>query len=209
MSRLHRARAAVLACAALGALFPLHADAAQRSPARVPTAAVAATSPAVQNTLRALDRLASFGYTVGTEARADRAIRAWQKANGLVVDGIVGPQTLRSLDLGPSATATVSAVRVSPPVPEPGNGTVESIIRDVWPDDIEDEAVRIATRESRLVPTAANACCYGLMQIHFRAHRAWLTTLGITSPEQLLDARTNAEVGYQLYLIDGWNPWRL
>ena len=50
------------------------------------------------------------------------------------------------------------------------------IIRDVWPDDLEEEAIRIATRESNLIPTVKNYCCYGLFQIYYNAHRTWLAT---------------------------------
>lgn len=176
----------------------------------------------VADSLRALDRLRQLGYRWTTDAGALKVIKAWQRANGLTVDGLVGAETLASLDL--PATATLPAVRVSPPAP---HGTVavpvdysdpESIIRDVWPDELEDHAVAIATRESRLVPTARNACCWGLFQIHWTAHRSWLAALGITDPHQLLDARTNATAAYALYQRadaangdngDGWGPWAL
>jgi hypothetical protein len=59
------------------------------------------------------------------------------------------------------------------------------------------------------VPTARNACCYGLFQIHWRAHRDWLATIGVTSPIQLLDAATNTRAAFALYSIDGWTPWSL
>jgi hypothetical protein len=85
---------------------------------------------------------------------------------------------------------------------------VEQIIRDVWPDDLEDEAIRIARRESNLQPTAHNACCYGLFQIYFTVHRGWLAPLGITSAEQLFDPRNAATAGYALYQRSGgWAPW--
>jgi peptidoglycan hydrolase-like protein with peptidoglycan-binding domain len=168
----------------------------------------------VTDTLRALDRLHAFGYTINTPARAERAIRHWQRANGLTVDGIVGPEVLASLGLGRlPPTASVPAVRLDPPpAPAADAGmpeTIEQIIRDVWPDDLEDHALAIANRESRLVPTARNACCYGLFQIHWRAHRDWLATIGVTSPIQLLDAATNARAAFALFQLDGWAPWAL
>ena len=165
-------------------------------------------SAEITDTLRALDRLHAFGYTINTPARAARAIRHWQHANGLTVDGIVGPEVLASLGLDRlPPTASVPAVRLDPP-PAPA-ADVETVIRDVWPDDLEDHALAIATRESRLVPTARNACCYGLFQIHWRAHRDWLATIGVTSPIQLLDAATNTRAAFALYSIDGWTPWSL
>jgi hypothetical protein len=87
---------------------------------------------------------------------------------------------------------------------------VEAIIRDVWPDDLEDEALRIARRESNLQPTARNACCYGLFQIYFTVHRGWLSALGITSAEQLFDPHKAATAGYALYQRSGgWAPWAI
>lgn len=165
----------------------------------------------IDTTLQALDRLHSFGYTIDTAARADRAIRHWQRANGLTVDGIIGPETLASLRLGsPGATATVPAVRNTTPPPAPAAATSpEQIIRDIWPDDLEDRAVQIAYRESRLQPAARNACCYGLFQINYRAHRAWLPGIGVTSPADLLDPATNAAAALALYQAAGWGPWSL
>lgn len=162
----------------------------------------------VDDTLRALDRLHQFGYSIDTAARAGRAIRHWQRANGLTVDGIVGAETLASLNLPiqTAAPAPAPAVRLTPAPPATD---VETIIRQAWPDDLEDHALQIAMRESRLQPGARNACCYGLFQIHWGAHHSWLAELGITSPNQLLDAATNAAAAYALYQRDGWAPWRL
>jgi LysM repeat protein len=84
---------------------------------------------------------------------------------------------------------------------------VAQIIRDVWPDDLEDEAIRIATRESNLIPTVKNYCCYGLFQIYYNVHRTWLATLGITSAAQLFDPRVNATAALALYNRSGWAPW--
>lgn len=87
---------------------------------------------------------------------------------------------------------------------------VESIIREVWPDDLEDEAVRIARRESNLQPTARNSCCIGLFQIYWTVHKGWLTAMGITSADQLFDPRVNATAGFALYQRSGgWGPWAL
>lgn len=156
-------------------------------------------------------RLASFGYSVEVDGQfgpqTARALRHFQRANGLTADAIAGPATMTAL-LG-TATATTPAVRVTPPAAPAAFGGVEQIIRDVFPDNQEDHAIAIAYRESRFVPTARNSCCYGIFQIHFRANAPTLATLGITSPEQLLDARTNIEAAYVIYQRSGWAPWRL
>ncbi len=85
---------------------------------------------------------------------------------------------------------------------------VAQIIRDVWPDELEDEAIRIATRESNLLPTAKNFCCYGLFQVYYNVHQRWLGQMGITNATQLLDPRTNAQAGLALWNRSGsWAPW--
>ena len=107
----------------------------------------------------------------------------------------------------PAAPATTA-----PPVTAPPNrytaGEVETIIREVWPDDLEDEAVRIASRESHLIPTARNSCCIGLFQIYYSVHRTWLSAIGITSAAQLFDPRANTQAALALYQRSGgWGPW--
>lgn len=87
---------------------------------------------------------------------------------------------------------------------------VEAIIRYVWPDNLEDEAVRIATRESNLQPGVRNFCCYGLFQIYFNVHKVWLAQSGVTTADQLYDPLINAYIAYALYLkAGGWGPWKL
>lgn len=166
-------------------------------------------------------KLASYGYSIVIDGdygqQTTKMVKLWQKANGLFEDGCAGPITLRSLGLDRPPTASGGTTAQAPaagsgdpppPVPAADPGDVESIIREVWPDDLEDEAVRIAKRESSLVPTAKNSCCSGLLQIH-KIHLAWLCPeLGICSRDQLLDARTNAIAGYALYQRDGWGPWQ-
>jgi hypothetical protein len=87
---------------------------------------------------------------------------------------------------------------------------VKQIIRDVWPDELEERAIKIAHRESRFVPTAKNYCCYGLFQIYWTVHRSWLDDIGITHDQQLYDPATNARAAYALYQrAGGWAPWNL
>lgn len=84
----------------------------------------------------------------------------------------------------------------------------EAIIRDVWPDDLEGRALEIAWRESNFRSNVNNWCCYGLFQIHWDAHRSWLTTIGVTSAAQLYDPSVNASAAYMLYQRSGgFGPW--
>jgi hypothetical protein len=111
-----------------------------------------------------------------------------------------------------TTTKPAPPVSTEPPVTAPPNhysaGEAEAIIREIWPDDLEDEAVRIASRESHLVPTARNSCCIGLFQIYYSVHRGWLATIGVTSSAQLFDPRLNAQAALTLYQRSGgWGAW--
>ena len=95
-----------------------------------------------------------------------------------------------------------------PPPPPPAPAVVEQIIRDVWPDELEDKALAIAWRESNYKTTAKNYCCYGLFQMYWSVHKSWLSGIGITSANQLYDAESNARAAYTLYQrAGGWGPW--
>ena len=87
-----------------------------------------------------------------------------------------------------------------------------AIIREVWPDDLEETALFVARRESNFVHSVvggSNGCCLGLFQIYWSVHRVWLADIGVSSAEQLLDPRVNAEVALALYKRNGnsWRPW--
>jgi LysM repeat protein len=107
----------------------------------------------------------------------------------------------------PPATTAPPSTQPAPPANIYSKAQVAQIIRDVWPDSLEDEAIRIATRESNLIPTVRNACCYGLFQIYYSAHRTWLAGIGVTSAAQLYDPRVNASAALALYNSSGWAPW--
>jgi hypothetical protein len=86
---------------------------------------------------------------------------------------------------------------------------VVQFIRDAWPDELEERALAIAQRESKLQPSALSGskCCYGLFQIYYRWHTGWLPQVGITSPAQMFDPGLNAAAAYRLYQRSGWGPW--
>lgn len=143
------------------------------------------------DTLLVLHQPHSYGHATNTAERAGRAIQHLQVA---------------SLRL--PATATAPAVRTTPPSTPPAvDRDVESIIRDVWPDELEDRALRIAYRESRYQPHVRTWCCFGVFEVH-KMHLAWLCPeMGICSTDQLYDPTTNAQAAYALYRRDGWSPW--
>ena len=82
------------------------------------------------------------------------------------------------------------------------------IIRDVFPRRLHARALAIAKRESRMNAAGYSWCCVGLFQLNWWSHREWLANMGITSPQQLLDAQVNAEAALALYKRSGgWGPW--
>jgi LysM repeat protein len=93
--------------------------------------------------------------------------------------------------------------------PPPSSSEAEQIIRDVWPDELEQKALAIAWRESGYRANAYNGgCCYGLFQLHWTAHRSWLDDYGINTATDLFDAHKNTQAAYALYQSSGgWAPW--
>ncbi len=85
----------------------------------------------------------------------------------------------------------------------------EAIIREIFPDSLENRAIAIVKRESKLNAAAYNKCCVGLFQIHFKAHRSTLARIGITSAQELLDARKNTLAALTIYKRSGWSPWNM
>ncbi len=102
-------------------------------------------------------------------------------------------------------------VATTPAIPKYTQAEVIQIIRDAWPDDLEERALFIAHRESKYQPGAINRskCCYGLFQIYYRWHKTWLPEVGVTSAKQLLNPRLNAAAAYRMYQRNnGWGPWK-
>jgi LysM repeat protein len=111
----------------------------------------------------------------------------------------------------PAPATTTPAASPGGPTQSSTNSTpdeIKQIIRDVWPDELEERAIEIAYRESRFVPTAKNFCCYGLFQMYWTVHQSWLNDIGVTDDQQLFDPVTNARAAYELYQrAGGWGPW--
>ncbi len=109
----------------------------------------------------------------------------------------------------PATTVAPSPTTTAPSRPAAVSQSQSAqIIRNVWPDELEERALEIAWRESNHRSNVNNWCCYGLFQIHWNAHRSWLATIGITSVTQLFDPTLNATAAYTLYQrAGGWGPW--
>lgn len=108
----------------------------------------------------------------------------------------------------PTTTKPPSTTVAPPSGPTYTAAQIEAIIREIWPDDLEETAIYIARRESNLNPYARNWCCYGLFQIYWEVHDVWLIPRGVTSASQLFDPRTNTTVALWVYQRSGsFRPW--
>ncbi|MCX6515322.1 MAG: LysM peptidoglycan-binding domain-containing protein [Actinobacteria bacterium] len=84
-----------------------------------------------------------------------------------------------------------------------------AIIREIFPDHLEDQAIAISQRETHLNAASWNSCCVGLFQINWESHKSWLAAIGITSAQQLLDARVNVTAALALYKRShSWSAWK-
>jgi hypothetical protein len=82
------------------------------------------------------------------------------------------------------------------------------MIREIWPDDIEERALQIAYNEAKWRPDLNNWCCYGVFALYFKYVPADLkAAYGVDEPADLYDAWTNISIAYQIYLRSGWEPW--
>jgi hypothetical protein len=170
------------------------------------------------------EALRTLGYAVRVDGRfgtqTERVVRHWQRANGLMVDGIVGAATLRSLEIAAPGSGTGravrgSAVRVQPaPAPPPAVSSYTGPCSE-WASAMEffglppETFGPIMYRESRCRPdvTSSTGCCHGLLQVH-RIHlpkpecRAY-------SQADLFDPAINICVASILFKRSGLAPWRL
>jgi hypothetical protein len=120
------------------------------------------------------------------------------------------PTTAPPTTVKATTTTTVKPATTTAPAPAPvSTSDVQALIREIWPDELEERALQIAWRESNYKSTAYNGgCCYGVFQIHWSAHQSWLDDYGINSTNDLLDARKNITAAYAIYQrSDGWGPW--
>jgi hypothetical protein len=161
------------------------------------------TGPAVE---QVQEQLADYGYSVPVDGkfgpRTLRAVRHFQRANGLLVDGIVGPRTQRALGRETAVTSTAPPARVQPSSAE------------CWADLVAQNGLpasftNIIYRESRCQPnvTSSTGCCHGLAQIH-RIHLP-KPECEAYSVSDLFDPTKNLCVAGVLYKRSGMSPWSL
>jgi LysM repeat protein len=122
------------------------------------------------------------------------------------------PATAAPTTVPPDTLPHATAAPTTVPAPAPASAqAVIQIIREEWPDHLEEKALQVAWRESNYKPRVVGGtrnCCWGLFQIYYEVHKSWLPTVGVNAPEDLLDARTNARAAYRIYQRSGsWRPW--
>lgn len=156
----------------------------------------------------------------------EKTVSMYQRANGLQVDGIAGPETLGHLGIwrtSPPPPNPSPAPQAQPAPPPTANNTSvgpcsewTALAAQVgWPQERLGWLSGIMHRESRCQPTAHNPRgaddSYGLLQINTKG-ALWgelQRRCGLTSKDQLFDPATNLACGYQLYLAYGTRPWRV
>ena len=108
----------------------------------------------------------------------------------------------------PPAPAPPPPVEAAAPGRVASTDEVQALIREIWPDDIEERALQIAYNEAKWRPDLHNWCCYGVFALYFDFVPANLKArYGVDDPSDLYDARTNISIAYEIYLLSGWDPW--
>jgi LysM repeat protein len=127
------------------------------------------------------------------------ALRSLLKLNGAKTTTLIKPKDQICVPTKPAEPISYTPAEVV------------QIIRDVWPDDLEDRAIAIARRESKFQPRVIgipNNCCYGLFQIYYKWHKSWLPSVGVMNARHLLDPRLNAIAALEIFRrTGGWGPW--
>lgn len=137
--------------------------------------------------------LKSYGYTIAVDGiygpQTTRVVKAWQRSNGLEVDGIAGPITQASLGLTPAARGAQQQVTPTVPPPQPQH-------YETW--------LRLAECESGGDwGTNTGNGYYGGLQF---ALTSWRAVGGAGYPHQasMLEQMARAE---RLLDAQGWGAW--
>lgn len=99
-------------------------------------------------------------------------------------------------------------LKLNPPAKRYTQSQAAVIIKEVFPDELEQRAIAIAKRETHLNSAAYTWCCVGLFQMKWESHKKWLMAMGIGSAQELLDPYVASRAALQLYRrSNGWSPW--
>lgn len=178
--------------------------------------------------------LRAFGYVLPVDgaysATTAKAVAKWQRANGLRVDGVVGPYTLWSIMS--AANAAAPAARVAPPAaPSPAGpgGPYAPAGADECAEmtfyriqaGLPSRFDQLGWRESNCKNTVTSntGCCVGYWQIHtgnFTApgYRAGFVACGVTRRSDIIGLdpavkQRQACAAKVMYDVSGYQPWAL
>lgn len=155
--------------------------------------------------------LAEYGYTIEVDGifgpQTTKAVRHFQRANGLLPDAIVGPLTSRAMGFS-QATRGQQTQLVPTPVLAGPCAQYAGLLSTYSPGWDIPHMQQIMHRESRCQPEARNPSgASGLLQI-MPLHIPNLGLCGVTSASDLLNAEKNicsAAIVYQR--AGGTSPW--
>jgi len=177
--------------------------------------------------------LKGYGYTVTVDGnfgpQTEKAVRSWQKSNGLTVDGIVGPVTLASLR---GAVRVGNAQQVGPvgglnglPFAPDGLSNCDEMM--FYADQAglpHDKFLALGWRESncRNEDSVRTFCCYGYWQNYISSHLSRQSAYRmpiiegckVTGADDInsdvpIEKQKQACVTAVLYRISGLSPWAL
>lgn len=159
------------------------------------------------------------GYSVKVDGiyglQTARAVRHWQKSNGLLVDGIVGPVTAASLAI------RSDSIQVTEPPKSPGGPCDEMswYRRQVG---LPDHFDYLGRRESGCdnTQTSRTGCCHGWWQNYLSSHLSTqsayrdriINECGVTQVSDIrgtsdAQKRASACVTKVVYDVSGLTPW--
>lgn len=161
-------------------------------------------------------RLDGYGYAIAVDGwygpQTEAVVTSWQRSNGLLIDGIVGPETWRSL----SPAVRFPSVQVTePPIPQGVDGDCESwrplVTKYGMPWDGAEWRMHRESRCSHAfnVSSRTGDKSAGVLQVNFygsldRMWRdaGWSWDLVSGDPEAAV-----AAAGALYRMCGGWGPW--
>lgn len=169
--------------------------------------------------------LQSYGYTVHVDGeygpQTEKAVRSWQRSNGLQVDGIAGPATLASLM---SARRVGNASPIGDglnglPFAPPGLSNCDEMhfyrVQAGLPDRFDSLGFRESGCQNK--DSVRTYCCHGYWQLHQQHVRSgyatrWREECGITSFQDFnsdspIEKQRQACGAFVLYDMSGYTPW--
>jgi hypothetical protein len=168
--------------------------------------------------------LKGYGYTVKVDgvygAQTEKAVKSWQKSNGLLVDGVVGPATLASLRGAVRANNAQMVTGLNGLAFAPaGLSNCDEMKFYRKQAGLPDVFDRLGWRESncRNEDGVHTSCCWGYWQLHQQHVRSgyadrWRRECGITSyadfnSDNAIDKQRQACGAFVLYDMSGLSPW--